>query len=297
MLTTRAPLACLYAATAALASLFVGMNARAEPQREIWNQPTEPFHVIGNIYYVGTAGLSSWLITTPQGNFLLDAALEESAPQIEKNIVALGFKLKDIRYLLNTHAHFDHAGGLSQLKKDTGAVLVASEPDRSALEGGFYLGSENDSTLNLPAVKVDRTIADGATLTLGGVTLKANLTPGHTRGCTSWSMQVIEAGKPEQVLFFCSTSVAANRLVEQPQYPGIVADYEKAFAKAKTLQVDVFLAPHAEFFGLHEKHQRQASGGANSFIDPTEFAAFMQRSEADFREQLARQQAAAGPKS
>jgi metallo-beta-lactamase class B len=279
-----------------VACALAGVAAHAETQREIWNQPIAPFHVIGNIYYVGTNGLASYLIVTSQGNVLLDGALEESVPQIERSIATLGFKLSDIKYLLNSHAHLDHSGGLAQLKKDSGALLVASAGDKSALEGGFYLGSEQVKAMGAPPVKVDRTIADGQTLEIGGTKLTANLTPGHTRGCTSWSMPVTDAGKTLQVLFFCSSSVAANRLAGPPQYPGIVADYESTFAKARTFKVDVFLAPHPEFFHMQEKRAQQQHGGANPFIDPTAFAAYMERSEADFRKQLEAQTAKAEAK-
>jgi metallo-beta-lactamase class B len=263
-----------------------------ETQRELWNKATTPFRVIDNIYYVGTNGLGAWLIATPAGHILLDAALPESAPLIEANIRALGFRLSDVRYLLNSHAHFDHSGGLAQIKRDTGAHLIASEGDRSALEGGVYLGSEDVAAFAAPPVRVDRVVSDGDTVSLGGVTLTANVTPGHTRGCTSWSMPVADAGRKLQVLFFCSSSVAANRLVGRPQYEGIVADYEKTFARAQKLRVDVFLAGHPEFFDLHEKRARMKGGGPSPFIDSAEFHAYMQRSQAEFRRQLAAQQAA-----
>jgi metallo-beta-lactamase class B len=278
--------------SALVAGLISCAVVHGETQREIWNKPTAPFRVIDDIYYVGTNGLGAWLIATPAGHILLDAALPESAPQIEDNIRALGFKLSDVRYLLNSHAHFDHSGGLAQLKRDTGAQLIASEGERSALEGGFYLGSEDVAAFAAPPVNVDRAVNDGDTVTLGGVTLTANITPGHTRGCTSWSMSVTDAGRELQVLFFCSSSVAANRLVGRPQYAGIVADYEKTFARAQSLRVDVFLAGHPEFFNLHEKRARMEQGGANPFIDSAEFHAYMRRSQSEFRRQLAAQGAA-----
>lgn len=279
------------------------VDAQAQSQREIWNKPATAFRIIGNIYYVGTGGLASYLITTSQGHVLLDAGLVESAPLIERNIESLGFRRGDIKYLLNSHAHFDHSGGLAELKRWTGAKLVASQGDKSALEGGFYLGSESNHSFDAPPVAVDRAVADGDTVQLADVTLTANVTPGHTRGCTSWSMPVSDGGKTYQVLFFCSSSVAANRLANgpagPPQYPGIVDDYEKTFARARSFKVDVLLAPHAEFFGLQQKRERMGQGTTQPFVDPTEFAAFMARSEADFRKQLAAQQAAAksaGPK-
>jgi metallo-beta-lactamase class B len=287
----RRPAPC-FQLSAFIAGLIACVAVHGETQREIWNKPTTPFRVIDNIYYVGTNGLGAWLIATPAGHILLDAALPESAPLIEDNIRALGFKLSDVRYLLNSHAHFDHSGGLAQLKRDAGAQLIASEGDRSALEGGFYLGSEDVAAFAAPPVKVDRAVNDGDTVSLGGATLTANITPGHTRGCTSWSTRVRDAGRELQVLFFCSSSVAANRLVGRPQYPGIVADYEETFARAQKLRVDVFLAGHAEFFNLHEKRARVEQGGPNPFIDSAEFQAYMQRSQTEFRRQLAAQQAA-----
>lgn len=279
-----------------LACLIVSSGAQAETLRESWNVPTTPFRVIGNIYYVGTSGLSSWLIATPAGHVLLDGALEESAPQIERNIQTLGFRVQDIQYLLNSHAHFDHSAGLAKLKEDSGATMVASEGDVSALEGGFYLGWESVRDLDSVPVQVDRSIADGATVVVGDVTLTAHLTPGHTRGCTSWSMPVKDAGRTLQVLFVCSTSVAANRLVSPPQYPGIVADYEATFKKLQALKIDVFLAPHAEIFDMPGKRARLSDGGANPFIDATALPAYVASSEADFRKQLELQKAKAGSK-
>lgn len=280
-----------FAFAAALATWTALAHVNAQSMREQWNRPTEPFHVIGNIYYVGTAGLACYLITTPAGHILLDAGLAESAPLVEHNIEALGFRLGDIKFLINSHAHFDHGGGLAQLKRHTGAKLLASAGDKSALEGGFYLGSENDKDMGSPKVKVDRTIRDQETLTLGDTTLTAHLTPGHTRGCTSWSMNAREGDASYRVLFFCSTSVAANRLVGKPQYPNIVRDYEETFAKLKQLQVDVFLAPHPEFYGMERKRALIGKSERNPFIDPNEFQAFIAKSEADFHAQLAEQRA------
>jgi metallo-beta-lactamase class B len=274
-------------------------TAHADSLRERWNKPTTPFRIIGNIYYVGTEGLGSYLITTPKGHILLDGGLPESAPLIIQNIQTLGFDLTDIKFLLNSHAHFDHSGGLAELKQQTGARLVASEADKPALEGGFYLGSEADHALDSVPVRVDRAVRDGAQVTLGDTTLTANLTPGHTRGCTSWSMTVREASQTFRVLFFCSASVALNRLIAPPQYPGIVRDYETTFDKAKRMQVDVFLAPHAEFFHLPDKRAQLDRSATNPFVDRSEFRSFINQAEADFRVQLAAQttaaQTAAGP--
>jgi metallo-beta-lactamase class B len=217
------------------------------------------------------------MLTTPEGHILLDGALPQGAPLIEANIVKLGFKLSDIKILLNSHAHFDHSGGLAQLKRDTGAPLYAMEGDVSALEGGFYLGSEDVHAMDAPPVKVDRALKDGDTVKLGGFTLTAHLTPGHSRGCTSWGATVRDGGKAYEALVFCSATVAANRITPPEQYEGIVADYRTTFAKTKTMKVDIPLAPHPEFFQLLEKaaKARAEPKGPNPFVDPASFAPFM----------------------
>ncbi|MFN0024810.1 MAG: subclass B3 metallo-beta-lactamase [Parvularculaceae bacterium] len=256
-----------------------------------WIEPFAPFRIEDGVYFVGTKGLSSFLVTTPDGHFLLDGGLPENAKIIARNIETLGFNLRDIRYLLNSHAHFDHSGGLAALKKMTDAALVASEPDRSALEGGFYLGSEGDPSLGAPPVAVDRTIADGEALILGGVAMTARLTPGHTRGCTSWTMT---AGGRD-ILFFCSASVAANRLVASsdgpPQYEGIVEDYRATFDKLRSWRPDIFLSNHPEVFGMEERRARQLGGKADAFVDREVFPAVVVRLGAAFEKALAEQTA------
>jgi metallo-beta-lactamase class B len=240
----------LIAGGLAVAALSTATPAFAQTN---WNKPTEPFHIAGNIYYVGTEGLGAYLFTGPKGHVLLDGATPQGAPIIEANIAKLGFKLSDVKILLNSHAHFDHSGGLAQLKKDTGAQLAVMDGDVSAIEGGFYLGSEDSKTMGAPPVKVDRVLKDGDKVSLEGIELTANLTPGHSRGCTSWGAKTTEAGKTYDVLVFCSATVAANRITPPLQYAGIVEDYRATFAKVKTMKADIPLAPHPEFFGLLEK--------------------------------------------
>lgn len=272
----------------AAAAAAVSMTTAPAFAQRNWNTPTEPFHIAGNLYYVGTEGLASYLVATPEGNMLIDGALPDSVPQIEANIAKLGFKVSDIKIILNSHAHFDHSGGLAQLKVDTGAKLFAMEGDVSALEGGFYLGSEDVKSMNAPPVKVDKVLHDGEQVTLGGMALTANLTPGHTRGCTSWGMTLKEGGKDYSALIFCSATVAANRITPPVQYEGIVADYRKTFVKAKTMQVDIPLAPHPEFFNeLQKRDKAQADPtGPNPFIAPNEFGPFIAKTEADFEKAL-----------
>ncbi|MCA8900796.1 MAG: subclass B3 metallo-beta-lactamase [Hyphomonas sp.] len=259
-----------------------------------WFEPAEPFRVIGNVYFVGSEGLGIFLIQTPDGHILIDGGLPENAPMALASIRALGFDPADVKILLNTHAHFDHSGGLAELKSVTGAPLYASEGDRSALEGGFYLGSEDEHTVDAPPVTVDKVIADGDTVSLGGTTLTARITPGHTRGCTSWWLTVEEADQPYDVLIFCSATVAANRLVPNPQYEGIVDDYRRTFDITKDWAPDVFLANHPEFSGMWQARARQADGDALAFIDNTAFPAFIRRMGNEFEDKLAAQQADAG---
>jgi metallo-beta-lactamase class B len=256
-------------------------------QREFWNTPTEPFQVIDNLYYVGTQGLASYLVVTPEGNILIDGALESSVPLIEASIAKLGFKVSDIKVLLNSHAHFDHSGGLAKLKEKTGASLAAMKGDVSALEGGFYLGSEDTKELGAPPVKVDRKLEDGDTVELGGTVLRAHHTPGHTRGCTSWGMTAQDRGKSHQVLIFCSATVALNRITPPLQYEGIVEDYRRTFAKVKQMKVDVPLAPHPELFALLAKRERaKLDLTLNAFVDPTSFGPFIQATEGAFESTL-----------
>lgn len=261
---------------------LTAFGQRSGTQRAAWNQPLKPFRVVGNVYYVGMSGVTSFLITTPQGDILLDGGLPESAPLIEKNISALGFHLNDVKYLLNSHAHFDHAGGLAELKRLSGAQLIVSKRDSGTIGRGGP---------SMPAISVDRVIEDNDVVQLGGTTLTAHLTPGHTPGCTTWTMPVIENGKTYNVVFFCSTTVAGNRLVHNRKYPQIVSDYEQSFAKMRQLPCDVFLAPHGGFFHLDEKRALLAKHGPNPFINPAEFRAFIDESQRDFDQELKRQQA------
>lgn len=279
----------------AVLAALVAMPAQAQSPAA-WTTPTEPFKIAGNLYYVGTAGIGAYLITTPQGHILIDGAMPGSAKDIEASITKLGFAPSEVKVLLNTHAHFDHAGGLAELKRDTGAKLAASAGDKIALETGKYPGSEEVKAFDFAPVKVDRALEDGERLSMGGIALTAHLTPGHSAGCTTWTFPVMIDGVSRQAMIYCSTSVAANRLVSKtkgPQYPGIVADYEKSFAKLKTMKADVFLAPHAEQFGMTEKRAALAAGGPNPFIDPGLLQKTVAASEKAFREELAKQQDAA----
>jgi metallo-beta-lactamase class B len=285
-----------------LAALTTGVSAQSLPELlkpliAKWNTPTEPFTIIGNIHYVGTNGLASYLVTTPKGHMLIDTGLPEANPQIKTNIAKLGFKVSDIKYLLNTHAHLDHTGGLAELKRETGAKMIAGERDKPLLEGGYYPGRRDVKELAFTPVKVDHTVKNGDKVTLGDVTLTAHATPGHSPGCTSWSTSVMDSGTKRSVIVFCSATVALNRLVgANATHPGIVEDYRKTFAWAKTARFDVLLAPHPEMYGMQEKRAKMAAGAPNPFVDAAAFNDYLSRMEKAFEEGLAKQTSEAGKK-
>jgi metallo-beta-lactamase class B len=289
------------ALTAALCALaLVTTGAQAQTIKDFlaavtkkWTTPFEPFHLIGNIYYVGTDGIAVYIVKTSQGLILMDTALPQSTGMIKENIAKLGFKLGDIKYILNSHAHFDHTGGFAEIKKETGAQLVAGERDRPLLEGGYYPGDEKNTDLAFPSVTVDRAVKEGDKITLGDTTLTAHAMPGHSPGCTSWEMTVKDGNEDHDVLFFCSGTVALNRLVGQPTYPGIADDYRSTFAKAKAMtKVDVLLGPHPEVYGMQAKRAQMRDGAPNPFVKPGELTAYVTGLEQDFDKQLAKQTAA-----
>ena len=259
--------------------------------------PVPPRRLVGNIYYVGASGVSSFLITTPAGHILLDTGFEDTVPIITYGVAQLGFKLTDIKLILGSHAHVDHAGGHALMKKLTGARVVASAADARLLESG---GAEDflpwpKDTLAYAPVPVDETVADGGTVTLGGVTLTAHLTPGHTRGATTWTMDVTEDGRVYHVVFFSSTTVNPGvSLLHNPAYPEIVADYETTFARLKALPCDIYFSPHGAQFGMPERFARQDAGeGARAFVDPAGWHQLLATVENAYRTQLAAERAAA----
>jgi metallo-beta-lactamase class B len=295
------PVRKIVVALVALMSLTTAVQAQTvkdllETLKVKWNKPTEPFKMIGNVYYVGTDGLASYLITSPQGHILVDTVMPEATSQIKASIEKLGFKVTDIKYLLNTHAHIDHTGGLAELKQASGGKLVAGEADKPLLEGGYYPGAQEDAALAFPPVKVDRTVREGDTVTVGDVTLTAHETPGHSPGCTSWAFSVKDGDAMRSVLIFCSGTVALNRLVPNPTYPGIVTDYRQTFARAKDMKVDVLLAPHPEMYRMQDKRAMLSDGAPNPFVNPGEFNAYAATLEKAFEDALAKQTADAQEK-
>jgi metallo-beta-lactamase class B len=236
-----------------------------------WTEPAEPVKVVGPIYFVGTRGLGVWLITTSEGNILLNSGMPGSGPMIEASIRKLGFKPEDTKLMLTCHAHIDHVGGHAYLKNISGAQVVMMDKEVELLQSGgktdFNYGSVSEFAF-VP-VEVDRVVRDGETVRLGEVTLKAILTPGHTRGSTSWATTVTDRGKRYSVVFPDGTSVNPGyRLVNDPSYPGIADDYRRTFRVLAALKPDIWLTPHPEMFNLEAKRQRAIKMGAAGWVDP-----------------------------
>ena len=267
----------------------VAQEAIKETLRD-WTLPFEPRKIAGNIYYVGSNLISSFLIVTPAGHILLDTGPIEMLPQVTANIEKLGFKPQDVRLLLNSHAHFDHCGGFAEFKRRTGAQVIASKLDGDLMTRGgkedFYWGND----LAYEPVKPDRTISDGESVELGGVRLTALLTPGHTQGCTSWSMQVHEDGKDYGVLFVCGLTASLYKLTNNDKYPDIVGDMRDTLRRLHRLHPDILLAPHGFYFDLEAKAARQKAGAPNPFIDPGELARHVADMEKDFEQAVQAQE-------
>lgn len=272
-------------------------SQRTPEERAAWNEPVKPFRIVGNIYYVGVSGVTSFLITTLNGAILIDGGFPETAPLIAKNVAELGFHLRDVKYLLNSHAHYDHSGGLAELKRLSGAEMIASRADGETLASGRQINYGLGQDALFPPVRVDRIIGDKEIVQLGEMQLTAHLTPGHTKGCTTWTMPVSENGKILNVVFHCSTTVAGNQLLNNRKYPRIISDYEHSFAELRKLPCDVFLGPHGSFFRLTEKRQKLSGTKSNPFIDRTEFREFIAKSESDFLDELKKQRIAGGSPS
>jgi metallo-beta-lactamase class B len=256
------------------------------------NRPVDPYRIAGNLYYVGSSGISSYLIATPAGHVVIDAGYESTVPMIEANIRKLGFKVEEVKILLNTQAHYDHAAGFAALKKDTGAQLMVAGPDADAIErGGLHDFSFGDK-YPFPPAKVDRRLKDGDAVTLGTLTLHANVTPGHTQGCTTWSFEVTEKNRALQVVDMCGLTVLdTTRLVGNPAYPGIVGDYERTFAALRKLPVDIFIGAHPVYYdGTAKAAKAKANpSGPNPFIDPDGYRRYVDEGEKRFRERLAKE--------
>lgn len=236
-----------------------------------WNDPTRPAHIYGNTWYVGTCGISAILVTSEQGHILLDGATEKAAPMIEANIKALGFKVKDIRFIIISHEHFDHIGGIATLLRDSGAIVVAREPAASTLERG-----ENESgdpqfgiLQPFPAVANVRRIANGETLALGELALIAHATPGHTSGSTSWTWSSCESGTCQHMVYADSlTAVSSEQYLfsDEASHPGTLAAFRGSFETVANLPCDILMTPHP---GASQLFERLGPGAPSPLVDPS----------------------------
>jgi metallo-beta-lactamase class B len=264
-------------------------------------EPAEPFRIAGNLYYVGAHDVTAFLLTGPKGHVLIDGGYPGTAPMIVESIAKLGFDIRDVKLLLNSHGHLDHAGGLAALKRASGAELWVSEGDAGAVESGgikdVALGPLRFLTasglLSYPPAKVDRRLKDGSVVRLGPIQLTAHITPGHTRGCTSWSFPVRHGARELLAVHVCSLGLPPLvSLVEPERYPGVRADFERSFRRLRSLPADIHLAPHARQFDAWRKvrARRTASDPVEPFIDPRGYRRAIDEAERKFQARLAEQQ-------
>ena len=256
------------------------------------NEPAEPFRIADHVYAVGSADIGSYLITTPAGHILIDAGYESTVPIIQANVEKLGFHLRDIKILLNTQAHYDHSAGFARLKELTGARLMVSEEDAPLIESGGhgdYLFGDRDP---FPPAKVDVRLKDADTVRLGGMVLTAHLTPGHTKGCTTWTFDATDRGRTYHVVVVGGSTINPGTKVSgMPTYPTITRDYTRTFEVLESLPCDIFLGAHAAYFGGAAKAAalREHPDGPNPFVDPAGYRTHVERAKQRFREQLAQE--------
>ncbi|HKV64500.1 MAG TPA: subclass B3 metallo-beta-lactamase [Candidatus Acidoferrum sp.] len=283
-----------------ISSVLIFLLAAASPAfaqiNPDWIAPFPPFRIADNLYYVGSKGLANYLVTTPQGNILINSDMEANVPLIQASIEKLGFKFKDTKILLISHAHWDHDASSATIKEKTGASYMVMDADVPVVESGgktdFAYGNSPDN-LYRPA-KVDRVLHDGDEVKLGGMVLVAHLTPGHTKGCTTWTMKVTDHGKTYDVVILGSPNVNPGyKLVHNTAYPQIAEDYERMWHTLKSLPCDIFLGAHGSYFGLEEKYPLLKAGGANPFVDPSGYKRYIDQKEKDFHIELAKQKLAA----
>ncbi len=260
-----------------------------------WTAPQKPVRVYGNTWYVGPRGIGVFLITAPTGDVLIDGGVPADAPLIEANIRSLGINLHDIKWILNSHAHCDHAGGIAQLAHDIGAQVIAGVADTSLLARGGHDDPEYGDKLVFPPVHVTRTVTDGESLHLGDLVLTAHATPGHTRGNTTWAWKSCEDTRCLHLVDIGSLSAPSYRLVDIPQYPDIVKDFENSFATVAALPCDIALSQHPDVVHFWERVATRDQGDADALIDPTVCRSYATDARVSFEAQLAKQRAGAAP--
>jgi metallo-beta-lactamase class B len=274
--------------------LMLGLAAGALAQNDpTWTKPFPPFRIAGNLYYVGTEGLATYLITTPQGHILINSDVEVDVPLIRASVEKLGFSFSDVKILLISHAHFDHCAGSAAILSLTGAKYMVMDSDVAVVESGgksdFQYGG--DTIAQYRPAKVDSVLHDGDRVTLGGTTLTARRTPGHTKGCTTWTLKVQEAGHSYDVVIVGSPNVNPGyQLVDNAGYPSIAADYERTFQVLRSLKCDIFLGSHGSYFDMETKYAQLQKGARMPFVDPRGYRRYVADRRSAYRTELAKQQ-------
>lgn len=291
-------LACL------LFILFRIPNLANAEDHPTWTTPIAPFQIADNLYYVGSQDLASYLVVTPKGNILINANLITSPPQIRKSVEHLGFHWTDIKILLNVQAHYDHVAGSAEVIRQTHAKNMVMEGDVNVEETGAKADFLSPSTniYAYPPAHVDRILHDGDLVSLGGVTLTAHKTAGHTRGCTTWTMRSHIPGEPaatlRNIVIVGGTSFWSEyHFVATPShkasYPGIAQDFQHTFTQLRALPCDVFLGAHGQYFDMLAKLKRYPQQGPRVFIDPAGYQSFVAKAQQQFEQELRKQSAAA----
>jgi len=290
---TRQTLAILLLALSMTITILV--TASNAPVQDDWTEPFPAFRIAGNLYYVGSKGLASYLITTPEGHILINSDTEANVPLIQASVESLGFKFSDIKILLISHAHWDHCAGSATIKKLTGAKYMVMEGDVDVVESGGKSDFQysNDPTTLYSPTKVDRVLHDGDEVRLGDVILTAHLTPGHTKGCTTWTMKVNDGSRRRNVVIVGSPNVNPGyKLVGNTVYPRITEDFEQTFRVLKSLSCDYFLGAHGSYFDLEKKYAKYKAGEVTAFFDPAGYKNYVAEREQAFRRELRKQQPA-----
>jgi len=272
--------------------LLAVSTARAQMPAD-WTQPAEPFRIADDLYYVGSSGISSFLLVGSEGNILIDTGLPANVPLVRASIEKLGFKLADVKILLSSHAHFDHVAGHAEMQKLTGARVMALGDDAEALSTGKDLSALG--SLGWAPVKVDRVLKGGDVVQLGHLSLTAHHTPGHTKGCTTWTAKLRLDGAPREAVFIGGTSINNGvKLLDNARHPAIAQDYARTFEVLKSFKAELFLAQHPQMFDMAAKAERLRAGDKSAFVDADGYAKFVAAQDTAYTTQLQKEQSARG---
>lgn len=289
---------------ATLAVSLIAQGAHAQPSRAVpakpakaascahdpsWTAPQKPFRLYGNTFYVGPRGLGVFLITAPTGHVLIDGGVPGHTSLIKANIRQLGFDVRDVKWILNSHAHCDHAGGIGQLAQDTGAEVIANAADAPLLERGGRDDPQYGDRFPFPPVRVTRTVNDGESLRLGDLVFTAHSTPGHTKGNTTWTWMSCEGPRCLHMVDVGSLSAPGFELIGNPKHPDAVEDFQSSFEKVATVACDIPLAPHPDMVSLWERVRKRGRGDATALVDSTGCRAYAQDARESFEAQVAKQ--------